>query len=221
MGPINLSTAYQAEGICAVVADQEGIEPPTFELTAHCSTPELLVLFLYWRLDSNQRFKLSPTGIDDISIHWYASIFLSGPGRARTYTPLGLDLQSSEPTNCSTDPNTVYRNTVNFPYTLQGSNLRHLPCKSSALPAELKVHAKLVSVTINKGCLVLQFLVQYNVIPVRLELTTPPLKAECSKNQLSYEIFCLRLLPLLSLSIILGFCLFIYLLVGIPGLEPG
>ena len=35
---------------------------------------------LYWRLDSNQRFKLTTTGIDDISIHWYVSILVAGAG---------------------------------------------------------------------------------------------------------------------------------------------
>ena len=29
---------------------------------------------LYWRLDSNQRFQLTATGMDDISVHWYVSI---------------------------------------------------------------------------------------------------------------------------------------------------
>ena len=30
---------------------------------------------LYGRRDSNPRFKLTATGIDDISIHWYVRIF--------------------------------------------------------------------------------------------------------------------------------------------------
>lgn len=52
---------------------------------------------------------------------------------------------------------------------LLDSNQRHLPCKGSALPTELRWEI---------------------VTPSRLELETPSLKVRCS-NQLSYEvIFC-------------------------------
>ena len=37
----------------------------------------LLTTLPYWRLDSNQRLKLSSTGIDDISIHRYVSVIVS------------------------------------------------------------------------------------------------------------------------------------------------
>lgn len=37
----------------------------------------LLYTLPYWRLDSNQRLKLSSTGIDDISIHRYVSVIVS------------------------------------------------------------------------------------------------------------------------------------------------
>ena len=40
----------------------------------------LLLTLPYWRLDSNQRFKLTATGIDGISIHWYVSILVAGEG---------------------------------------------------------------------------------------------------------------------------------------------
>jgi hypothetical protein len=162
MEPINLSTAYQTEGICAV-ADGVGFEP-TVELTL----VGLTVRTLRPSRDTRHCF-VGKTGFEpvcdqlpflqDISLRRYIPICLSGPGRIRTYTPSGLDLQSSEPTNCSTDPETVYRNTVNSLYTLQGSNLRPTRCKRVALSAELKVYAKLVFVTLNKICLVLQICV--------------------------------------------------------------
>ena len=66
-------------------------------------------------------------------------VHCGGSGRGRTYTPFGLDLQSSEPAKCSTLPYFYKDNTF--------------------------------------------FLIYQNffVIPVRFELTTPPLKVECSK----------------------------------------
>jgi hypothetical protein len=40
----------------------------------------LLQTLPYWRLDSNQRFQLTATGMDDISVHWYVSILVAGEG---------------------------------------------------------------------------------------------------------------------------------------------
>ena len=69
-----------------LIADRENYDISTSTLTGFCSASELPVL-----------------------------LFFGGSGRGRTYTPFGLDLQSSEPAKCSTLPY--------FLYTLQGSNL--------------------------------------------------------------------------------------------------
>ena len=76
-------------------ADRENYDISTSTLTGFCSASELPVLLLF-----------------------------GGSGRGRTYTPFGLDLQSSEPAKCSTLPY--------FLYTLQGSNLWPIVCKTIA-----------------------------------------------------------------------------------------
>ncbi len=58
----------------------------------------LLPTLPYWWLDSNQRFKLTATGIDGISIHWYISIWLREQDsnlRSRLMRPSGWPTSTS------------------------------------------------------------------------------------------------------------------------------
>lgn len=70
---------YRHQGLSSVVGTV-GIEPTwdllTFQPRIRRRVYVPYCIFSYWRLDSNQRFQISTTGIDDISIHCYASLFV-------------------------------------------------------------------------------------------------------------------------------------------------
>ena len=116
----------------------------------------LLPTLPYWRLDSNQRFKLTATGIDGISIHWYVSILVAGEGLEPPSSAYETELETTssltryvvvteglEPPTGG-DPTRLMRPTLHLRHNVCGegmeSNHRHKTFQIFALPTELPHH---------------------------------------------------------------------------------